>query len=76
MIGKEAFKMRKIDRDGLLLCELQAESFARSLTDARTSSEIFIRRFMHSNFVKEMDNASILLTNLQPRDILERIDEE
>lgn len=68
--------MRKIDRDGLLLCELQAESFARSLTDARTSSEIFIRRFMHSNFVKEMDNASILLTNLQPRDILERIDEE
>ena len=68
--------MRKIDRDGLLLCELQAESFARSVTDARTSSEIFIRRFMHSNVVKEMDNASILLTNLQPRDILERIDEE
>ena len=31
---------------------------------------------MHSNIAKEFDNASILLTNLQPMDILEHIDEQ
>ena len=68
--------MRKIDRDGLLLCELQAETFERSLQSEKTSSEVFIRRFMYSDVVKELDNCSILLTNLQPGDILERLDGE
>lgn len=68
--------MNKINRDGLLLCELQAETFEKSLTYEKTSSEVFIRRFMHSNIAKEFDNASILLTNLQPMDILEHIDEQ
>lgn len=68
--------MRKFDRDGLLLCELQAETFERSLQSEKTSSEVFIRRFMYSDVVKELDNCSILLTNLQPGDILERLDGE
>lgn len=68
--------MNKIDRDGLLLCELQAEVFEKSLTYEKTSSEVFIRRFMHSEIAKEFDTAAILLTNLQPRDVLERIDEQ
>ena len=68
--------VKKIDRDGLLLCELQAKTFELSLSEQGTSSEIFIRRFMNSNIAKELDNASILQTNLQAKDILERIDEE
>ncbi len=68
--------MNKIDRDGLLLCELQAEVFEKSLTYEKTSSEVFIRRFTHSEIAKEFDTAAILLTNLQPRDVLERIDEQ
>lgn len=69
-------KARKIDRDGLLLCDLQGEAFELSLTAQDTSSEIFIRRFMHSSVAKELDNLRALQTNLHARDILARIDEE
>ena len=68
--------MRKIDKDGLILCDLQGEAFERSLQAHSTSSEIFIRRFMNSGVAKELDNASILQTNLQAKDILDRIEEE
>ena len=68
--------MIKIDRDGLLLCELQAKAFELSITLQNTSSEIFVRRFMNSKVAKDMDNLSFLQTNLQPKDMLERVDEE
>jgi YesN/AraC family two-component response regulator len=68
--------MKRIDRDGLLLCELQARLFEDSLKYEKSSSEVFIRRFMHSNVVKELDSTAILMTNLQPRDILKRLDEQ
>ena len=68
--------MKRIDRDGLLLCELQARLFEESLKYEKSSSEVFIRRFMHSNVVKELDSTAILMTNLQPRDILKRLDEQ
>ena len=38
--------MRKISKDGILLCTLQAETFEKSVEKMDTSSEIFIRRFM------------------------------
>ena len=68
--------MKKIDKDGLLLCSLQAKAFELSLSHQDTSSEIFIRRFMNSEIAGEIDNGSILNTNLQAKDILDRIDEE
>ena len=68
--------MKKIDRDGLILCELQAEAFELSLTAQKTSTEIFIRRYMHSTIAKELDSGAILQTNLQAKDILDRVDEE
>ena len=40
-----------------------------------TSSEIFMRRFMNSKVVKEIDNESILQMNLQPKDI-KQVEEE
>ena len=68
--------MRKIDKDGLLLCELQATAFENSIDKMDSSSEIFIRRFMKSNIAKRMDDESILESNLQANDILQLVDEE
>ncbi|MDY2613187.1 MAG: antitoxin [Lachnospiraceae bacterium] len=68
--------MKKIDRDGLLLCELQAKAFEISIDMTSTSSEIFIRRFMNSRIAKTIDNGAVLQTNMQSKDILNRIEEQ
>ena len=68
--------MRKISKDGVILCTLQAETFEKSVEKMDTSSEIFIRRFMKSKIAKRFDNESILESNIQANDILELIDEE
>lgn len=68
--------MKKIDKDGLVLCELQAKAFELSISVQATSSEIFIRRYMNSKIAEEMDNIAVLQTNIQEKDILERVDEE
>ena len=68
--------MKKINRDGLLLCDLQAKTFESAVDLTSVSSEIFIRRFMNSKIAKAMDNESILQTNIHERDILDRIEEQ
>ena len=68
--------MRKISKDGVILCTLQAETFEKSVEKMDTSSEIFIRRFMKSEIAKRFDNESILESNIQVNDILELINEE
>lgn len=68
--------MNKINKDGLLLCELQAEVFESSIDEMASSSEIFIRRFMKSEIAKRLDDVSILNTNLQASDILQLVNEE
>lgn len=68
--------MMKIDKDGLLLCELQAMTFEKSIDRLGTSSEIFIRRFMKSEIAKRFDDESILDSNIQSNDILDFIEEE
>ena len=68
--------MRKISKDGLLLCKLQAEVFENSIDKMETSSEIFIRRFMKSEVTKRLDNESVFESNIQANDILELINEE
>ena len=68
--------MKKIDKDGLLLCELQAKTFEMSIDATEVSSEIFIRRFMNSQISKSIDICEILQTNMQAKDILERIEEQ
>ncbi len=68
--------MKKIDKDGLLLCDIQAKAFELSITEQDTSSEIFIRRFMYSEVAKQLDNAAVLQSNIQARDLLSLLDEE
>ena len=68
--------MKKINKDGLLLCELQATAFENSADKIDSSSEIFIRRFMNSKIAKRLDNESILESNIQANDILQLVNEE
>lgn len=68
--------IKKINRDGLLLCELQAKAFENSIDKMESSSEIFIRRFMKSKIAKRLDNQLILDSNIQTNDILQLVDEE
>lgn len=68
--------MKKIDNDGLLLCEMQAKAFELSGIEQSTSSSVFIRRFMNSDAAKQMDNLAVLESNMQAADILKLIDEE
>ena len=68
--------MRKIDKDGLLLCDMQANAFELSGTLLNTSSEVFIRRFMNSDVAKQLDNKAVLQSNIQAGDLLSLITEE
>lgn len=68
--------MIKIDKDGLLLCEIQGKTFEISVENYATGSEVFMRRFMNSQVAKEFDNLSVLDTNIYEKDILIRLDEE
>lgn len=68
--------MRKMDSDGLLLCEMQAELFEKSLTRFSCSSEIFIRRFTNSQIVKIFDNKAILDDSYSVSAILDELNNE
>ena len=68
--------MNKIDKDGLLLCEIQGKTFEISIENYTTGSEVFMRRFMNSQVAKEFDDLSILDTNIYEKDIMIRLDEE
>lgn len=47
--------MREFDHNGLLLAEYQAKLFERS-AELNCSSPIFLRRFLHSDLLKMLDN--------------------
>ena len=51
--------MKAFDKDGLLLCNLQATTFEMSIETESISSEVFIRRFMNSQVAKDLDNDGI-----------------
>lgn len=68
--------MKKMDKDGLLLCDLQGETFELSIDLTSTSSEIFMRRFMNSKTAKMIDGKDILQMNLQAKDIIDLVEEE
>ena len=50
--------MKRMNKDGVLLCELQATAFEKSIDKMESSSEIFIRRFMRSRIAKRLDDGS------------------
>lgn len=68
--------MKEMDKDGILLCELQAQTFEMSVEETQVSSDIFIRRFMNSKIAKMIDRETILETTIQPQDLLCEIEEQ
>lgn len=51
--------MRNFDHNGLLMAEFQGKLFEKS-EEMKCSSPIFIRRFLHSDLLKNLDNRSSL----------------
>ena len=69
-------KKRKIDSNGLLMCKIQAQAVEHSIDRMECSSDVFIRRFMHSKIADLFDNEGILDTNYQWKDVLDFVEEE
>ena len=68
--------MKKLDRDGLILAKLLGETFELSESLLSCSSEIFIRRFFHSNIKDVFDNQSILDDCYTPKEIIRQLNKE
>ena len=68
--------MKTFDREGKRLCEFQAELFEKSVTALEMSSEIFVRRYMNSRIVRELDSGSFLEGNMGIADIYEELDRQ
>ena len=49
--------MRAFDHNGLLLAEFQGKLFEKS-EELNCSSPIFIRRFLHSDLLKKLDDGN------------------
>ena len=68
--------MRELDRDGRRLCIIQAELFEQSIKKLKMSSEVFVRRFMNSNIVCELDNSSFLEDSKTIDDIFDSLNKQ
>lgn len=62
--------MKEFDHEGLLLAEYQGKLFEKS-TELKCSTAIFLRRFLHSDFVKKLDMNDVAFLTL---DVNEGID--
>ena len=68
--------MKIIDRDGLRLCDIQADLFELASKKTNMSSEVFVRRFMNSKIIEELDNLSFLDEIKTTDDIFNALDEQ
>ena len=64
--------MRNFDHDGLLLAEFQGKLFEQS-TNLDCSTAIFLRRFLHSDFVKKLDTNDVSILTLDVNEGLDSI---
>lgn len=67
--------MREFDNDGLILCELQAAIFEKSIEN-NSSSMVFAKRFMNSNIAIRMDNLGFLNESTSVSDSLNEVSEQ
>lgn len=68
--------MRVIDRDGLILCEIQAKVFEQSIEREECSSSIFTRRYMNSKICAKMDKLYFLNEAYSMGQIFDEVNEE
>ena len=62
--------MRKLDSDGLLMCEIQGRIFEKSVNKLDCSSPIFIKNYMQSEIARSMDIEAFLNTNISEDKVL------
>ena len=67
--------MKEFDHDGLLLAEFQGKLFEKSV-DLNCSSPIFIRRFLHSNILKKIDENNPQKLSLDVCEAINSINEQ
>ncbi len=67
--------MREFDHEGLLLAEFQGKLFEKS-ADLNCSSPVFIRRFLHSNLLRNLDNGSSISASLDVNEGMQSIIEQ
>ena len=52
--------MKELEKDGRLLCELQGKIFEKSVEEYGTSSAVFVRRYMNSDYAARMDRVGFI----------------
>ena len=67
--------MKKFDHNGLLLAEYQGKLFEASVA-LDCSSAVFIRRFLHSELLKQLDNNNPALLSLDVTEGMNNIQEQ
>ena len=66
--------MKELDRECKRLADIQAELFELSVKKLEMSSEVFVRRYMNSKIVKELDDYSFLDDSKTIEDIFIELD--
>ncbi len=67
--------MRKFDHNALLLAEFQGKIFEKS-EEMNCSSPIFLRRFLHSNLLRDLDSGNISLISFDVNAAIQSILEQ
>ena len=52
--------MKELEKDERLLCELQGKIFEKSVEEYGTSSAVFVRRYMNSDYAARMDRIGFI----------------
>ena len=68
--------MRTLDKDGRLLCELQGKIFESSAAMYGTSSAVFVRRYMNSEYAARMDSPGALDRPTDAHEAFEALNDE
>lgn len=68
--------MKELDRECKRLADIQAEVFELSIKKLEMSSEVFVRRYMNSKIVRELDDYSFLDDSKTVDDIFVELDNQ
>ena len=68
--------MRKINDYELKSCSFQAKVFEKSLLETQSSSEIFIRRFMYSEFASRLDKGNFICESYSVHQVFKEIEKQ
>ncbi len=68
--------MKPLSSIEIKLCQKQARAFDLSVSEAASSSPVFIRRFMFSSIARSMDEKLYLFTSETEEDAFETLESE